>query len=117
MGYGYPRRYRARPCSSGGCFVVFIILAIFWLIYLAPSITVSLDATLALLLPIAVVVLLFIVAIGFIAKLVDDDDDDNGGSSGQVRVIEQETILVVCPYCGAKNEQGVTTCKNCDAEI
>jgi hypothetical protein len=113
-GYGYPRRYRARPCSSGGCFTVFIILAIIWLIYLAPSITINLDATLSLILPIAVVIALFIVAIGFIAKIVDDDDD---GDSGQVKVIERETILVVCPYCGSKNEQGITTCANCDAEI
>ena len=114
-GYAYPRRYRARPCSSGGCFTVFIILAIIWLIYLAPSITINLDATLALVLPIAVVVLLFIIALGFIVNIVGDDDDDSG--SGQVKVIERETILVVCPYCGAKNEQGITTCKNCDAEI
>jgi hypothetical protein len=34
-----------------------------------------------------------------------------------VKVIEHETVLVVCPYCGAKNEQGSTTCKNCDAEL
>ena len=113
-GYAYPRRYRARPCSSGGCFTVFIILAIIWLIYLAPSITINLDATLALVLPIAVVVLLFIIALAFIANIVDDDD---GGDSGQVKVIERETVLVVCPYCGSKNEQGITTCKNCDAEI
>ena len=113
MGYGYPRRYRARPCSSGGCFAVFIILVIFWLIYLAPSITINLDATLALVLPIAVVVVLFIVAIGFIGRIVDDDIDDGD----QVKVIERETVLVVCPYCGAKNEQGITTCANCDAEI
>ena len=115
MGYRYPRRYRARPCSSGGCLTVFIILVIFWLIYLAPSITINLDSTLALVLPIAVVAVLFIIAISFIAKL--DDDDDNDDDNGQVKVIEHETVLVVCPYCGAKNEQGITTCANCDAEI
>jgi len=114
IGHTYPRRYRARPMSSGGCLAVFIILAIFWLIYLAPSITVSLGATLSLVLPIAVVVVLFIVAVGFITKLVDDDDEDD---DTRVKVIEREKILVVCPYCGAKNEQGATTCKNCDAEI
>jgi hypothetical protein len=101
--------------SSCSCFVVFIFLAIIWLVFLAPEITVSLDATLALVLPIAVVAILFIVALGFIANLVDDDDDDSGGE--RVKVVERETILAVCPYCGAKNEQGVTTCKNCDAEI
>jgi hypothetical protein len=100
--------------SSGGCLVVFIILAIFWLIYLAPSITINLDATLSLVLPIAVVIVLFIVAFGFITKLVDDDDDDG---DTPVKVIERERVLIVCPYCGAKNEQGATTCKNCDAEL
>ena len=118
VGYTYPRRYRARPCSSGGCLTVIIFLAIFWLIYLAPTITLNLDATLQFILPIAVVIVLFIIALGFIANIMDDDDDDSGGSSSdEVRVIERERVLVVCPYCGAKNEQGVTTCKNCDAEI
>jgi len=26
-------------------------------------------------------------------------------------------VLVVCPYCGAKNEQGILKCQNCSAEI
>ena len=26
-------------------------------------------------------------------------------------------ILVVCPYCGAKNEQGLLKCRKCSAEI
>jgi len=116
-GYAYPRRYRSRPMSSGGCFTIFIILAIIWLIYLAPSITVNLDATLSSVLPIAVVVVLFIVALCFIARIVDDDDDEGNGGSNQVRIIEREKVLVVCPYCGSKNEQGITTCANCDAEI
>ena len=100
--------------SSCGCFTVFIILAIIWLIYLAPSFTINLDATLAMVLPIAVVAVLFIAALCFISGLIDDDDREGGT---EVKVVEHETVLVVCPYCGAKNEQGVTTCKNCDAEI
>ena len=99
--------------SSGGCLAVIIVLAIFWLIFLAPSITINLDATLSLVLPIVVVIGFFMVAVWFITRIVDGDDDD----SGRVKVIERETILVVCPYCGAKNEQGITTCANCDAEI
>jgi hypothetical protein len=103
--------------SSGGCLAVFIILAIIFLIYLAPEITfnLNLDATLSIVIPIVIVGVIFIVALGFITKLVDDDDDDSGGE--HVKVIEREKVLVVCPYCGAKNEQGATTCKNCDAEI
>ena len=98
---------------------MFIILAIIFLIYFAPEITINLDldATLSIVLPIVVVGVLFIVAIGFITKLDDDNDDSSSGGSDQVRVIERERVLVVCPYCGAKNEQGITTCKNCDAEI
>ena len=26
-------------------------------------------------------------------------------------------ILVICPYCGAKNEQGMLKCRKCSAEI
>jgi hypothetical protein len=26
-------------------------------------------------------------------------------------------ILVICPYCGAKNEQGILRCQNCSAEL
>lgn len=43
--------------------------------------------------------------------------------SGPVRheaVKEREVttrVLVVCPFCGAKNEQGVLKCQNCGAEI
>ncbi|MHA2425381.1 MAG: hypothetical protein ACXAEF_11365 [Candidatus Thorarchaeota archaeon] len=33
------------------------------------------------------------------------------------RVTEQTRVLVVCPYCGAKNEQGVTRCHGCDGAI
>jgi hypothetical protein len=30
---------------------------------------------------------------------------------------EKQLVLVVCPYCGHKNEQGITTCENCGASI
>jgi hypothetical protein len=33
------------------------------------------------------------------------------------REIVRDRVLVICPYCGSKNEQGITTCKNCDAEL
>ena len=112
-GMGYPRRYRRRPMSSCGCFTFFIILAIIWLIFLAPSIVISLDATLAFVLPIIVVLGLFVIALWFITKIVDDDDN----SGGQTTVIERERVLVICPYCGTKNEQGITTCTNCGGDI
>ncbi len=31
--------------------------------------------------------------------------------------IVTERILVVCPYCGAKNEQGILRCRACGAEM
>ncbi len=33
------------------------------------------------------------------------------------REIVRDRVLVICPYCGAKNEQGVLSCYNCDAEL
>ena len=33
------------------------------------------------------------------------------------REIVRDRVLVICPYCGAKNEQGVLSCHNCDAEL
>jgi ribosomal protein L40E len=31
------------------------------------------------------------------------------------RVIER--VLVICPFCGAKNEQGAPKCANCGAQL
>ncbi|MGY5870879.1 MAG: hypothetical protein RTV72_01400 [Candidatus Thorarchaeota archaeon] len=33
------------------------------------------------------------------------------------REIVRDRVLVICPYCGSKNEQGITTCANCDADL
>ena len=36
------------------------------------------------------------------------------------RIIErtvERIVLVVCPYCGAKNEQGITICEKCGGHI
>lgn len=30
---------------------------------------------------------------------------------------EKQLVLVVCPYCGHKNEQGITTCEKCGASV
>ncbi len=29
----------------------------------------------------------------------------------------RDRVLVICPYCGAKNEQGITKCQNCSADL
>ena len=33
------------------------------------------------------------------------------------REIVRDRVLVICPYCGSKNEQGVLNCNNCDAQL
>ena len=33
------------------------------------------------------------------------------------RTEESTIVLVVCPYCGAKNQQGMPRCHNCDSAI
>jgi hypothetical protein len=38
-------------------------------------------------------------------------------SSVREREIVRDRVLVICPYCGSKNEQGVLNCQNCDAEL
>jgi len=30
---------------------------------------------------------------------------------------EKQLVLVVCPYCGHKNKQGITTCDKCGASL
>jgi hypothetical protein len=39
----------------------------------------------------------------------------------QTQVIRErevrEVVLIVCPYCGTKNQQGVLRCSNCDARL
>ena len=102
--------------SSCGCFTVVIILAILWLIFLAPSITINLDATFSLVLSIAVIIPLFIIALCFITRSTDSGEDYDSGSE-QAKVTVHERVLVVCPYCGAKNDQGVPSCINCGAEL
>ncbi|MFW9843046.1 MAG: zinc ribbon domain-containing protein [Candidatus Thorarchaeota archaeon] len=102
--------------NSCGCFTVVIILAIFWLIFLAPSIAIGLDATLSLILSISILIPLFIAALCFITRSSDDSNDYDSGIE-QAKVTEHERILVVCPYCGAKNDQGVPSCANCGAEL
>ncbi|MFW9848515.1 MAG: hypothetical protein ACFFF4_05210 [Candidatus Thorarchaeota archaeon] len=38
----------------------------------------------------------------------------------ETKVVErtvEKIVLVVCPYCGAKNEQGMTKCQSCQGDI
>ena len=40
-------------------------------------------------------------------------------TSGATTTKEREivTVLVICPYCGAKTQQGVSKCQNCQADL
>ncbi len=38
-------------------------------------------------------------------------------ATGTATAGRDAVVLVVCPYCGAKNEQGLTHCQNCGAEL
>ena len=39
------------------------------------------------------------------------------GSTGTTKEREVVKVLVICPYCGAKTEQGVGKCQNCQADL
>jgi hypothetical protein len=114
----YPRRYRTRPRSSGICVVCFLILAFIILIQFAPSFIFVLAPEYSSTILIAAVVAFFIIALCFITQAVFDDDDDEPTSDGETtRVVERERVLVVCTYCGHKNEQGLSNCQKCDADL
>jgi len=115
----YPRRYRARPMSSGSCLVCFIFLAIILIIYYAPSFVFIFAPEISSEILMVGVFAIFVIALCFITQAVidDDDDDEVPASTGDTRVIERETVLVVCPYCSHKNPQGQSECSNCDAAL
>ncbi|MFW9849712.1 MAG: hypothetical protein ACFFF4_11250 [Candidatus Thorarchaeota archaeon] len=118
----YPRRYSARPRSSIGCIVCFIILAAIVIIEFLPSFVYILAPEFSTEFLMLGVFALFVIALCFITQAVIDDDDEEvvytGDSSGTTTTdIGTDTILVTCPYCGHKNPQDSTSCQNCDAEF
>jgi len=118
----YPRRYSARPRSSLGCIICFIILSAIVLIEFLPSFVYVLAPAFSTEFLMLGVFALFVIALCFITQAVIDDDDDEvvytGDSSGMTTTdIGADTILVTCPYCGHKNPQDSSSCQNCDAEF
>ena len=104
--------------SSGSCVVCFIILAVIILIQFAPSFIFVLAPEYSSTILIAGVAVFFIIAICFITQaVIDDDDEEPTGDGVTTRIVERETVLVVCPYCGHKTEQGLSKCQNCDADL
>ena len=61
---------------------------------------------------------IILLAMLFITALdIGDDDDSIPTVTGDTRVVERERVLVVCPYCGTNNDQGIAKCTNCDGEL
>jgi hypothetical protein len=58
-------------------------------------------------------------------KSVDEMDEEElveamerlGINSISLTDEEKQLVLVICPYCGHKNEQGITRCENCNASV
>jgi ribosomal protein L40E len=50
---------------------------------------------------------------------IEGDKFTKGTRRPSVAPIPSETakVLVICPYCGAKTEQGITKCQKCGADI
>jgi L-asparagine transporter-like permease len=107
--------------SSGSCLVCFIFLAIIILIYFAPSFIFTFAPEISSEILMVAVFVIFVTALCFITQAVidDDDDDEDVPTSGgeTTRIVERETVLVVCPYCGNKNQQGLSKCQNCDGDL
>ncbi len=53
--------------------------------------------------------------VGFVGRRRTIEKDPSQDSAGERIVTER--VLVVCPYCGAKNEQGILKCRACGAEM
>ncbi len=57
------------------------------------------------------------VSLGELSGTISGDSFTRGTPAVITRVSEQQLVLVVCPYCGAKTEQGKTNCQSCNAKI
>lgn len=116
-GGSYRRRYRAQPISSGACIFLFVFFALLLLIEFAPSFTFEFAPDYSFILLLAIVIGIFIIVTLFITKLDLGGDDDRPERDEPTTIIERERVLVVCPYCGTKNEQGRSHCINCDGAL
>ncbi|MDF1537751.1 MAG: hypothetical protein P1Q69_02490 [Candidatus Thorarchaeota archaeon] len=107
--------------SSCSCVICFIIIAVVILINFLPSFIFALAPEFSSTVLIGAVAFFFIVALCFITQAVIDDDDDGeqplSSDDDTTKIIERERVLVVCPYCGTKNEQGQAKCQNCGGDL
>lgn len=62
------------------------------------------------------------IASGMIHGTIEGDSfirsgPSTGVSGTSMRERETVKVLVICPYCGAKTEQGLSKCQNCQADL
>lgn len=62
--------------------------------------------------------LLSIVGIGVAYAVMRKKGKEEPGKAVQKRVIPSDAkVLVICPFCGAKTEQGIMKCENCGSKL
>jgi hypothetical protein len=63
---------------------------------------------------------------GHLSGVVKENRYVRSASAQKISVAPEETtherivterVFVICPYCGGKTEQGVSKCRNCDAQL
>lgn len=57
------------------------------------------------------------VSLGELSGTISGDTFTRGTPAVITRVSETKLVLVVCPYCGAKTEQGLPRCQGCNASL
>ena len=82
----------------------------------APSFIFALAPDFSFIVLVAAAAGIILLAMLFITAL-DIGDDPIPTVTGDTRVVERERVLVVCPYCGTNNDQGISKCTNCDGEL
>lgn len=49
--------------------------------------------------------------------IISDMHIGHNSSIKESAILNGVRVLVICPYCGAKTEQGITNCRNCGANL
>ena len=73
----------------------------------------NVNDSLSILMPIGIVGIIAIVALVGVAAVSSRRKQALAG----VALMTGAKVLVVCPFCGTKNEQGITTCAHCGAKV
>jgi hypothetical protein len=107
---------RGRGVIAGA--VVLFIAVFFWSL-VAPSDTGPFGFV-ALITPLVVC---FALPVGICLEISQRGQSQKTDSSGDLSSLDprerivKERVLVICPYCGTKNDQGIIKCRKCGAEV